>query len=224
VAPPADPDRFEEAVRAFRRRVPITDPEYEALLDSEMQRAFWVAHVTEARAVQQVFNAVDRAVADGTTLEDFHDDVDTVLEPFGITDPTHIETIFRTNVMGAYNAGRTEVFSDPEVQKARPYLRFDAVGDSRTSKICEALNGTILPADDPFWRTHTPPLHHNCRSILTALNDTEADDEGVTSGKPDTNGAAPDEGFGRPADPENWEPDIGGLDPDLRKLVRDRIE
>jgi SPP1 gp7 family putative phage head morphogenesis protein len=220
--PPADPDRFDEAIRAFRRLIPVTEAELANLIEAERARAFWVAGVTEARLVQEVVDAIDRAIANGTTLDTFKDEVGGRLaEAWGGDDPARLETVFRTNVMTAYNAGRQEVFADPEVRKARPYLRFDAVGDSRTSDICDALDGTVLPADDPFWRTHSPPLHHQCRSILTPLTAEEAGEEGV--GRPETKGATPEEGFGRPADPENWEPDIAGFDPEIRKVLKDRL-
>ncbi len=147
----------------------------------------------------------------------------TLAESWGGEDAPRLETVFRSNVMQAYNDGRADVFADPEVRKARPYLRFDAVGDSRTSEICEALNGKVLPADDSFWRTHSPPLHPNCRSILTPLTHPEAAEEGITHGKPDTGGAAPAEGFGKARD-RNPEPDISGFDPAIRSVLKDRIE
>lgn len=223
--PPADPDRFEEAIRAFRARVPIPDDEFAALVDGEEQKSIRIAGLTQARAVQEVINALDRAIADGTTLEDFQADVGGMLaEAWGGEDAPRVETLFRTNVMQAYNDGRAEVFADPEVRKSRPYLRFDAVGDSRMSEICEALDGKVLPADDPFWRTHSPPLHPNCRSILTPLTDEEAADEGITRGKPDVGDAAPAEGFGKTVDNDNWEPDTSGLDPAVRKVLKERIE
>jgi len=161
--PSADPDKFQEAIRAHRRKVPITDPAFRALTEAERERAFWVAGVTQGEAVQEIFDAIDRAIEHGTTLEKFKEDVgQRLVEAWGGEDAARTETIFRTNTMSSYNAGRYEVFSDPAVKAARPYLRFDAVGDSRTSDICEALDGKVLPADDPFWRTHSPPLHHQC--------------------------------------------------------------
>jgi SPP1 gp7 family putative phage head morphogenesis protein len=222
--PSADPDRSEQAIRHFRRRVPMTDPEFRALSEAELERAFWVAGVTEASTVQDVFDAVDRAIEQGTTLEDFKADVgETLAESWGGEDAPRLETVFRTNIMSSYNGGRHEMFSDPAVKAARPYLRFDGVGDSRQSEICEALDGKVLPADDPFWLKHTPPLHFNCRSVLTPLDPEEAHGEGISDGPPDTGGAAPDEGFGRPPTPEDATPDLSGFDPEIAAATRARI-
>lgn len=223
--PPADPDRYDEAIRAFRARVPLTDPEFRKLEADQRQRAFWVAGVTQARTVQEVMDSIGRAIENGTTLEEFKAEAGAKLaEAWGGANAPRLETVFRTNVMGAYNGGRTEVFDDPEIRKARPYLRFEAVGDSRTTEICEALDGTVLPADDPFWNTHTPPLHYNCRSIVTPLSPEEAEDEGIAEGPPDTGGAAPDEGFGQPQRPgDAEEPDTEGFDEEIQDILKDRI-
>lgn len=206
--PPDDPAEFEEAVRFFRQRVPMPDWKWDALTEEERTFAFKVSGAAQADLATQAWEAMDKAIAQGTTLEEFKRDVGAKLEAaWGRTDPHRLETIFRTNALGAYNAGRHEILSHPEVRKARPYLRFDAVNDSRVSDVCEALDGTIRPADDPFWTTHTPPLHFNCRSVLVPLSDEEAQDEGVSG---NVVGAEADEGFGRPPPAgggADWEPD-----------------
>jgi SPP1 gp7 family putative phage head morphogenesis protein len=167
---PPPPDRYAEAIAWFRNRVPMTDEEFAALDVAERQKAFTVAGVTQARPIQEIFNAIDRAIADGTTLDDFKDEVGAQLEEsWGGPDPSRVETVFRTNTMSAYNGARSAIFSDPVVREARPYLQFHAVEDSRTSDICEALDGKVLPADDPFWQRHTPPLHHNAVTSETPI-------------------------------------------------------
>jgi SPP1 gp7 family putative phage head morphogenesis protein len=223
--PPADPDRYDEAVAAFRRRLNLSDVEFADIVAQEEARASVAAAMLQGRLVQQAIDGLERAIADGTTLEEFERDAGEALaEKWGGADPARMESLFRTTVMQAYNDGRADIFADPDVRKARPYLRFDAVGDARTSDICDALDGTLLPADDPFWRTHSPPLHPNCRSILTPLTEEEAGEEGVTVGKPDTGDAEPAEGFGERVDPENWEPDLSSFDPAVRDVVGERIK
>lgn len=223
--PAPDPDHFEEAVRAFRRRVPMTDEEYRALEADARAQAFAVAGVTQARVVQELRDGLTRAIRDGTTLEDFKAEFGQRLaSAWGGEDAARLETVFRTNILGAYNAGRTEIFSDPAVRESRPFIRFDAVGDGREGEdcACEALDGTVLPADDTFWKTHTPPLHYNCRCILVPLTPEEAGEEGVASKAPSV--PESDEGFGRPADPENWEPDLSAFDRDIRAVLKDRLD
>jgi hypothetical protein len=66
----------------------------------------------------------------------------------------------------------------------RPFLMFDAVLDSNTTEICEACDGVIKPHFDPWWLTHTPILHHRCRSTLRSLRRSEAEERGITDGDP----------------------------------------
>jgi SPP1 gp7 family putative phage head morphogenesis protein len=220
----ADPEHFEEAVRQFRKRVPMSDAQWEALTLAEREFAFKVSGVAQADLVNDAWTAIDRAIRDGTTLEDFKREVGGQLEAaWGREDPARLETVFRTNTQSAYNGGRHEVMSHPEVKKARPFLRFDAVIDARTSDACDALDGTVRPADDPFWHTHHPPLHFNCRSILTPLTPDEADDEGVTKGPPPADGE-PDEGFGRPPTVGgDFEPRPADYPAPIADILRDRL-
>ena len=210
--PPPDPAKFNEAVDAFRELVPVPFDEFEALTAAEQAWAFRVAHVNQASVIQSVFDAIDSAILEGTTFREFKQVVGPKLtQEWGAPNAPHVETVFRTNTMRAYNEGRDAIMDKPAVRKARPYLRFDAVGDDRTSDICSDLDGTVKPADDAFWKTRRPPLHHNCRSILVPLSDEEARAEGISDGDGDL--PPPAEGFGQrretfDVDPERFDPKI----------------
>lgn len=203
---PADPVKFEEAIRAIRRRVPMSDEAWELLELAEREFAFTVADVAQLDIVTDVYESITRAVENGTTLEDFKAEVGEKLEAaWGEDDPARVETIFRTNVQSAYNAGRHEAAQ--AVKQDRPFWRYECVVDSRTSEICRPCDGVVLEADDPWWRTHYPPLHPNCRCVATTLTREQAEAEGITSTPPRTEaadgfGAAPSGGGGA-----DWEPD-----------------
>lgn len=202
--PPANPLRFEQAVASFRRRVPMSDAAFQALLDASHARAFVVAGVTKLDLVTEVWRALDRATADGTTFEEFKKEIGQKLESeWGRRNPTRLETIFRTNLQRSYGAGTVKMLRAPAVLRRRPYWKFSAVEDSRTTVTCSTSDGTVLPADHPFWATHQPPLHFNCRSRLIALTQAQADHYGVSSEAPD---APPAKGFGNVE--EEWKPDL----------------
>lgn len=44
-----------------------------------------------------------------------------------------------------------------------PNLEWRTAGDSDVRPEHARLDGLILPLDDPFWRSHTPPLGFGCR-------------------------------------------------------------
>jgi SPP1 gp7 family putative phage head morphogenesis protein len=201
----ADTDGFDTAVAWFRERVPLTSDEWAALTAEARARAFTVAGVAQLDVVTDAWRALDEAIAEGTTFADFRATMgEKLAAAWGGNSPARLETIFRTNVQQAYNAGRYDQQTDPVVLEARPFWRYSAVLDSRTSKICGPLHGTTLPADNPFWATHQPPLHFNCRSTIVSLTEEQAQSHGIAEQAPDVE---PQEGFGAPGMPP-YEPDL----------------
>jgi SPP1 gp7 family putative phage head morphogenesis protein len=202
--PSPDPSHFHDAVAAWRRKVPVTDAEWQTLDAASRQRAFTVAGVADVELLSDVWRALDVAIAKGTSFNEFKAAIgDKLDDAWGGEEPWRLETVFRTNVQTAYNAGRYAQQTAPAVLKRRPYWKFSAILDSRTSPICSPLNGTVLPASDPWWQTHQPPLHHGCRSTVIALTAAQAgavDDEGPE--------VAPADGFGEPPDLSAWQPDL----------------
>jgi SPP1 gp7 family putative phage head morphogenesis protein len=217
---PADPNKFTQAVSAFRKRVPIVKADWEELEAREKEFAFTVAGVAQIDPIADVWRALDKAISEGTDFDEFKADVgDTLAREWGGEIPGRISTIFRTNLQGAYGAGRHAIYSAPAVKEARPFLRFDAIHDDRTDEDCEAADGTTLPQDDPFWDRMTPPAHFSCRCVLTPISQAEADDDGGPDREgPDIEG---DEDFGaRPStDGEDWAPDPSEYPPDLRPFL-----
>lgn len=202
----ADPVDFDEAIAWFRKRVAMTAEERASAAAEAKRRAFWVSNVAQADIVAQVWRAVDDAVTKGTPLADFKRAVGEQLRRAwgaSVNDaPWRLETIFRTNVQNAYGAGRFRQASHPDVLAERPVWMFDAILDGRETDICRACDGTKLEADAPWWATHTPPLHFNCRSSFITLSEDQA---GKISAKAPTVDAQA--GFGRAPTDEPWRPE-----------------
>lgn len=204
--PGADPEVFPEAVEAFRKRVPMTDEAFEELATLAHDRAFTIAGVAQLDVITDVWVELDKAVANGTTFDDFKAAVaEKLTKAWGGSNPARVENIFRTNVQGAYGAGRIKQLSAPAVLKARPFWKYLAVLDNRTSPICKAIAGTILPADDVWWGGHQPPLHFLCRGTVVPLTERQAADEGVSEEAPAVDA---DTGFGNAKAFEKWTPDL----------------
>lgn len=221
-----DPDEFDEAVAAFRRRVPMTRAEWEALLIAARERAFMVSNVAQVDVIQQVYDAIDRAVALGDTLADFKRQVGPELEAAWsgtVANPAaRLETIFRTNVQTAYAAGHAEQRDNPVIKRRRPFNQYRAINDARTSEICRPLNGTVRPADDPWWASNSPPRHFNCRCRIVPLTKEQAAEEGITES---TEALPPaQEGFGVKPSLANWTPEKAGYDPVLWAQVEAKIK
>lgn len=220
-------ERFQAAIEAIEKRAPVPRAEWDALTKLERENAFTVSRVTQADVLQDVLDAIKSAVRDGSTFEDFKDEVAVkLIESWGGEIPGRLETVFRSNLATSYSEGRHAIISSPTVRQARPYWRFDATMDDRTDPDqcdCADADGTVLPADDPFWASHTPPLHHNCRCVLVPLSAEEAGEEGIDEEAPDVEA---DEDFGEAPtkDGQDWDFSFDRFDPELRAELEDVLE
>lgn len=215
-----DPVRFKEALEQFLSLVPMTEDAYDDLEAAEQEFAFTLANVEQADLVAEVYEGIADAIENGTTFEDFQAEAGLGLE----AEPM-MERMFRTSVMDAYNGGRHSLMTAPATRRARPYWRYDGIdSDGRTCEICAPCIGTILPADHPWWRTHYPILHPNCRDIATALSQDEAEEEGISDGPPD--GPEPPAGFGHPPATagSDWEPDTEDYPEPIGDELDDKLD
>jgi SPP1 gp7 family putative phage head morphogenesis protein len=207
---------FDEAIGWHRARLKPSDAEWANTQAKSKRRAFTVANTAQLDLVNDVNAAINKALKNGTTLRDFKKEVGERLEKAWngtVANPgARIETIFRTNVQLAYGAGRWQQATQPEVVKERPFWLYDAIEDGRTSAICKACDGTVRRSDDPWWRSHIPPLHHRCRSCFRALTEAEALKRGLTKTTPTTPAA---KGFGGEPNAKEWTPDLSDAAPAL---------
>jgi SPP1 gp7 family putative phage head morphogenesis protein len=197
----------------------MTRDEWDELSEREQEHAFTVSGVQQAELVTDTWKAIDKAIEDGETFEDFQDRIgDELFEAWGTPDAPRLQTVFRTAVNQAYNDGREEQFTNPAVLEARPYWRFEQIDDADLCEICEACGGVIASADDPFWENR-PPLHPNCRCSFSALSSEEAIEEGL-----DLAGTSPPDispsGFGT----EDYEPDVGRFPDEIGDELGDVLE
>ena len=63
----------------------------------------------------------------------------------------------------------------------RPYLRYVAVLDNRTSPEHRRWHGTVLRWDHPWWETHYPPNGQRCRCIVQQLSGDDLEAFGYTA-------------------------------------------
>jgi SPP1 gp7 family putative phage head morphogenesis protein len=231
----ANPVNPEEAIAWFRSRVPLTREEWDTLTAQARRKAFTVTGVAGLDLLAEVWDSLGRALEEGIPYAEWAKEVRGKLEAaWGRPDGQRLETIFRTNVQMAYSSGRWAQMTRPEVIEQRPYWMYDAVLDSRTTSICQERNGTVLPADDPWWRSNWPPLHFNCRSGVRSLTQAEAERRGTTerppsAPRPEGFGLAPDasewgrayaRGVTAQTQPGQWEPAFIGDLPDWRSYGR----
>jgi len=217
---------FKEAVEWFRERVPLRKASWEKLNAEAKTRAFTVANVSQLDLVYDVHKAIETAIEKGTDFEDFKKSIGDKLEKAWagtVANPARrLETIFRTNVQQAYAAGRYVQATDPVLLEDRPFWLFDAVDDQDTTPVCRESDGTILPADHPWWRTHIAPLHFKCRSGFLTLTAEQAKALGGVTKKPTDE--EPLTGFGLPPTAPPWEPERSKYPKDLWDIFQAKAD
>lgn len=82
-------------------------------------------------------------------------------------DKPHLLTVHvERAIVGAHNGG---IIAGGQKLEQVTGFRHLSVIDERTTMICRQRNGLMLPKNDPYWKTGTPPLHFNCRSVLGVI-------------------------------------------------------
>jgi phage-Barnase-EndoU-ColicinE5/D-RelE like nuclease2/Phage Mu protein F like protein len=204
---------FQEQIDYFRQKVNLPTARWDQLLGGMHARAFTVAGATREDVLSDFRAAVDKAIADGTTLEDFRKDFDGIVARTGWSYKGsrgwRTGVIYRTNVRTAYQAGRYAQMTDPDVLAERPYWRYRH-GDSVVPRPQHlAWNGLVLPADDPWWKAHFPPNGWGCSCSVEPLTRRELASTGKKG--PDR---APDDGIYRWTDSAGKQHTIPkGIDP-----------
>lgn len=213
--------RFKEAARFFAAKVPLTRDEFDQLSDWAKTRAFTVATVTKAELLQDVQDAVGKAIDDGLTLADFRSILGDVMESrgWGGLTPWHAETVFRTNIQSAYGIGRLQQQRDQ--RDDFPFLQYHAIHDSRTRPSHLALDGVVRPIGDPFWKKYYPPWAYNCRCDAESLTADEARAIGVA---PVNILGEPEGDFTSPGASDEYDPDLSGLGAALRAKVQKMLD
>ncbi|MHB1350106.1 MAG: phage head morphogenesis protein [Desulfobulbaceae bacterium] len=152
---------FEEAIEFFRLKLSMPTAAWDELWKEMHSRAFTVAGATRNDLLEDLRTAIDKALAEGTTLAEFRKDFDQIVQRYGWKynggRGWRTAVIYDTNLSMAYSAGHYRQRNDPAVLAARPYLRY-LPSSSRVPR-AEHMRwyGLVLRHDDPFWRTHTPP-------------------------------------------------------------------
>lgn len=156
-------------------------------LEAAHARAFTVAKCVRLDVLTSIRGAVDDALKQGLTEEQFIKQLTPTLQKLGwwgkqvmidesgqaqniaLGTPYRLKTIYQTNTRTAYAAGRyAQMMSDADLQ---PYWQYVAVLDSHTRPAHAELNNMIFRYDDLFWQTHYPPNDWNCRCRVRALSE-----------------------------------------------------
>jgi hypothetical protein len=186
----ADPSEFAEAVDEFSKRRVISREEADQLSDYARKRSWWISGVAQMDVANDAHRSILESMRDGTPFEEWKKAAGAAIErEWGRKDSNRLLLIYRNATTSAYNAGRLEQMEQPHVVAVRPYKMLDVVNDERTSHICRKFISpeVVLPWDDPWWLTHSPPFHHLCRTGIRSLRKLVAQRYGISAEPPVVN-------------------------------------
>lgn len=150
---------------------------FDRLLPELRGRAFTIAGVEGARVMQRVRDVIAGLPqgGEGNTWDQLkHQVVDELGTYLGDGAEDRAELLMRTHGFQAFNAS---VWRVAQEDSDTTHLQYLATEDERVRATHLALNGLVLPKNDPFWQTHFPPWEWNCRCRVRPMNPDLVADE-----------------------------------------------
>ena len=169
---------FTEAINYATKRGLVDEEGLYDLLKLYRKRGEEASMSTLQTLQERTAAALRRAVAEGSSLSDFIDEVESEGHSLGITERKrwYLENVFRTSVQSAYGAGRFKAMTTDAVMMARPYVEYRTVGDSRVRDSHEDLDGKQWAITDTSWHRFAPPNGYQCRCSTVTLAADEVDE------------------------------------------------
>lgn len=187
-----------EAIAWFRAKGFQFTWDWAEMWHEEHAAKFTVAKVVKADILADIFDALNKAQAAGTTFDQFRKDLVPTLQQKGwwgkqeaidtatgeirtvqLGSRYRLKTIFNVNIQTSLQVGHYKAQTDPAVLALRPYWRYSAVMDGRTRPLHRSWSDIVLPADSPWWDTHYPPNGWNCRCTVVSMSQREIVRDGL---------------------------------------------
>lgn len=169
---------FQKAMQIFRQKDIVTKSVWNTLEAEAKRKAFTVAGLQSRAMLQTIHGELARQIGQGADLREFSKFmtdrlksagmIGQIQSQTGVFSASHVETVFRTNALNSYGAGRYAHMSQPTVVKVRPVWGISGIGDRRSRQNHRDAHGKYLYASDPFWQRAYPPFGFNCRCRVTS--------------------------------------------------------
>jgi len=156
-----------EAIDWFARKMRFSTEQLQSLTKLYDDQVFTVAGLEDDRLLEAARQGIEDALKSGGTLTDFKKSMDAAFSAAGVDplDPWHLETVFRTNLGQAYNAGAKAQGLDPAVMEALPFWAQQTAGDGEVRPEHERF-----ALDHPTWPKTDEALTAESDAILNKIN------------------------------------------------------
>jgi hypothetical protein len=155
---------FKEQIEFFRRKANVPTNSYVDIYNNEHDYAFVVAGANRNALLNDFRAAIDKAISQGTTLDEFRKDFAEIVERHGWSYNGgfnwRTRIIYETNLNSSYQAGRYQQLRDAKFPYLE-YLHSDYVEHPR--ELHQSWDHLVLDFNDPWWNTHFPPNGYGCQ-------------------------------------------------------------
>lgn len=165
----AQPQPHAEAIALIKGRKPVAARVFYGLLPELRSRAFTVSGVEGASVLQRIRDSIAGLPA-GQTWDDVKGSLVDDLSPFlGEGAERRAEMLLRTSGFQAFTSATYRTAQEDDDTTHLQYIHGDQAEVPTPSH--EALDGIVLPKDDPFWENHTGPWGHiGCVCYVRPMN------------------------------------------------------
>ena len=190
---PANPPK--EALAYFQAKKLKPSFDYRDVWREEHAYAFTIAKSTAGDILTDVYQAIEGALKEGKTFRQFQKELQPILEQKGwwgkqevvdpktgetveaqLGSPRRLKTIYDANLRTARAAGQWQRIE--KNKKVLPYVLYELGPSKEHRREHQSWAGTILPVDDPFWNSHTPPNGWGCKCRIRNLTEWELQKRG----------------------------------------------
>lgn len=156
-----------EAAGLLRGKPAVTRSVFDGLLPELKGRAFTITGVEGANVLQRTRDAI-AGLAEGETWDNVKKQIVEDLDLYlGDGAEQRAELLMRTHGFQAFQAANWRVAQEDD---DTTHLQYQTMEDENVRDSHAALNGIVLPKDDPFWQNHFPPWDWGCRCMAIPMN------------------------------------------------------
>ena len=167
---------WDEALDYFRERGVVSESDLQKLLRDHATETKDARRALLEQVQERTHALLGDAIEKGQTFDEFATALANDADGLGISnaDPAYLQTVFRTNVMDAYGAGRAAAMNHPDVMAARPYRQIRTANDGRVREEHQQLEGLTFASDGPLAQLR-PPFGFNCRCSVVSLSEYDGE-------------------------------------------------
>lgn len=173
----------QEALDILRQKIDMPTRRWSDLLREEHDHAFVVAGATQTALLEDIHTAVEKAIEDGESLEDFRERFDGTVARNGWDfrggRDWRTRVIYETNMRSAHSSGRYKQMTDPAVLEDRPWWQYKHGGSREPRPQHLAWDGMVIDARAAWWRTHYPPGGWGCSCYVLSWSDDDLERFGL---------------------------------------------